>query len=445
MRIYLLDVYPDRDARISKDTNGGFGTVNDYGNGLLTRALTKRVNTDISWPPIELMYVASVLTKQGHSVLLSNEKEIVGGADDIFIIMSSIVAHETEVDLIERLHESGRRKLVAIGSFARAIPLPYITAGAWVVLSESDLYFTEKQITTIDFAGEACYLSSDGVLALDELPFPAFDLNNGLEKMNFSLYGKRTPVIPLLATRGCPYSCYEYCVYPFAQGRKVRHRSPENIIEEMRYWKNMHGVSYFIFRDPVFSIDRRHTLEFARKLVEQNLGVKFLIETHLRNLDEEVVEALWQAGLHMVKFGVESGSDQVLESGKRKNPAIIEQKETINRLHARSIETVAHYIIGLPAESREDFKKTINLSLYLNTTFAQLSVFTPYPGTPRWKEYEARLTTEKFSDFTQYRLVFDHPKLSYGDVEKLKESFYRRFYLRIGWLVQYFLRKISPT
>ena len=65
--------------------------------------------------------------------------------------------------------------------------------------------------------------------------------------------------IPILATRGCPYSCFKYCVYPLQQGRKVRQRSVKLIVDEMEHWKNK-NVAMFIFRDPVFSINKKHTI-----------------------------------------------------------------------------------------------------------------------------------------------------------------------------------------
>ena len=81
--------------------------------------------------------------------------------------------------------------------------------------------------------------------------------------------------IPLLATRGCPYSCFNYCTYPLQQGRKVRARSVKNIVDEIKYWQKELGTNKFVFRDPVFSINRKHTKEYCNEVIKQKLNIYF--------------------------------------------------------------------------------------------------------------------------------------------------------------------------
>ena len=132
-----------------------------------------------------------------------------------------------------------------------------------------------------------------------------------MSKIN-KLFGNYKSV-PILATRGCPYSCSRYCVYPLQQGKKVRQRNTKNIVDEMEYWNSKFNISMFIFRDPVFSINRKHTIEFCNELIKSNLKIKFMIETHLRILDSELIKILKQAGLKGVKVGVESAKTDVLK------------------------------------------------------------------------------------------------------------------------------------
>ena len=118
--------------------------------------------------------------------------------------------------------------------------------------------------------------------------------------------------IPILGTRGCPYSCFSYCVYPLQQGRKVRQRNPKFIVDEMEYWVKK-GITMFTFRDPVFSINRKHTLDFCDEMKNRNLKCYFIIETHLRILDKELINRLKEIGLKAVKVGVESFDEDVLK------------------------------------------------------------------------------------------------------------------------------------
>ena len=101
------------------------------------------------------------------------------------------------------------------------------------------------------------------------------------------------------------------------QGRKVRARSVENIIHEINYWKNKLGTNKFVFRDPVFSINRKHTINLCEQIINQNLKISFMVETHLNNMDDEMIALLKKAGLELVYVGVESSDNIVLQDMKR--------------------------------------------------------------------------------------------------------------------------------
>ena len=123
---------------------------------------------------------------------------------------------------------------------------------------------------------------------LDSLPFPLWNeyLKKYKLKNNFLDYNS-LPAIPIQFSRGCPYSCYNYCTYPLQQGRKVRYRSIKNVVDEIESLKDLHGYKKFVFRDPVFSINRSKTIDLCDEIIRRNLKISFLIETHLNNLDEE--------------------------------------------------------------------------------------------------------------------------------------------------------------
>src|SRR5262245_41275775 len=104
-------------------------------------------------------------------------------------------------------------------------------------------------------------------------------------KMNFIGAGA---TVPLIATRECPYSCYHYCTYPLQQGRKVRARDPQAIVAEMIHWSEQLGVVNFSFRDPVFSINRKHTIELCDEIQRSGRKFNLAVETHLKNIDEEL-------------------------------------------------------------------------------------------------------------------------------------------------------------
>src|SRR5580704_15773610 len=106
MKVLLLDVYKSGRARVSKDTNGGYGTVNDYGEGFVAQQLTRLKARSVEWPPLSGVYAAGVLRDQGHVVEYRKATlEEVGPAlvdgVDLCLLTSSVVCHETEVEAIK--------------------------------------------------------------------------------------------------------------------------------------------------------------------------------------------------------------------------------------------------------------------------------------------------------------------------------------------------------
>ena len=96
------------------------------------------------------------------------------------------------------------------------------------------------------------------------------------------------------------------------------------------------------------------------------------------------------------------------------------------------------FIIGFPADNEASIMKTINYAKKLNTTFSQFNVWTPYPGTPVFKEYENKIITEKFEDFDMYNLVFSHNIFTPKRIRELLSKSYSMYYGRISWLFKFF-------
>tara|TARA_Y100000389_G_scaffold114550_1_gene111712 strand:- start:219 stop:530 length:312 start_codon:yes stop_codon:yes gene_type:complete len=95
------------------------------------------------------------------------------------------------------------------------------------------------------------------------------------------------------------------------------------------------------------------------------------------------------------------------------------------------------FIIGFPTDTEESVMKTINYSKKLNTTFAQFSVWTPYPGTPVFKEFEDKITADKFEKFDQYNLVFKHKIFTPEKVRFLLSRSYTKYYGRLNWFLKF--------
>tara|TARA_Y100001935_G_C17295578_1_gene505891 strand:+ start:935 stop:2317 length:1383 start_codon:yes stop_codon:yes gene_type:complete len=442
MKFVILDVYPNKKHRLIKDTAGGYGTGNDFGNTIFSKILNMYVDNNIGMPAIEIMIISSIL-KKNHKVHYTrniNDNEIKDC--DFVILPSSIIAHETEVLSLSKLKD---KKVFVTGIFANTLKDKYLKDHSIVVKNESDTFFYN-----LDKSGklnkeflESLFLNKDGIndfysqVSLDDLPYPdwgSYSKKYPLRNNFFSINEKIA--IPLLGTRGCPYSCFNYCTYPLQQGRKVRARSVENIINEIKYWQKELGANKFVFRDPVFSINRKHTIQFCNEVINQKLNISFMVETHLNNLDDEMIGLLKSAGLELVYVGVESSSHVVLKDMKRFTVEHDKQYKVIKKCEDAGIKVKTMFIIGNPEDTKDTIIQSIQYSKYLPSLYSQFSVFTPYPGTPVYKDFQDIITETKLENFNQYNLIFNHKNLSRKEISNLKSLAYFSFYFNFKKIIQ---------
>ena len=437
MKIFILDPEKKVKHRISKDTSGGYGTGNDFGDTIIPVFLKKTLKIVHDWAPMFAVYTISVLKKYGHEVHYSKILPNDLNSFDLYIVVSSIVCCETECENIRNIAKFNKKVLV-IGPFATSNPKKYIEAGGTVILGEPEFFFLKGQ--DLNDVENNKIISFQHDFVLDDLPYP--DWESVSKNTNASSLFGGGKSLPILATRGCPYSCFKYCVYPLQQGRKPRSRDVVKIVDELEYWYKKLNVKMFVFRDPVFSINKKHTIEFCEELIKRKLKIKYIIETHLRILDGELIKILKQSGLKAVKVGVESGDEEVLKDANRFTIKKDEQLSKIRELEKNNILVSAMFIIGFPTDDKNSIMKTINYAKKLNTTFAQFSVWTPYPGTPVFKEYEDRIIAKNYEEFDQYNLVFRHNALSAKEIRELLGKTYTLYYGRLSWFFKFLKNSI---
>jgi len=444
MKFVILDVYPKKAHRLIKDTAGGYGTGNNFGKNLFSKLLNVYVDSKIGMPAIEIMYISAILKKENEVFYTRDKNSPKIDEADYVILPSSIIAHETEVDTLKLLKN---KKIFVTGIFSNIMRDNYDGENIIIVKNESDTFFYNLQKTgnlNEKFLNEL-FLDKKKInefytpVNLDDFPFPdwgdyvkSYPLRNDF----FSL--KEKIAIPILGTRGCPYSCFNYCTYPLQQGRKVRARTAENIVEEIKYWKNKLGATKFVFRDPVFSINRKHTIQLCEKIIEQKLDITFMVETHLNNMDDEMILLLKKAGLSLIYVGVESSSHVVLKDMKRFTIEHDQQYKIIKKCEDAGITVKTMFIIGNPEDTEDTIIASIEYSKYLPSLYAQFSVFTPYPGTPVYGDFKDIINEKKLENFNQYNLVFKHKHLTMEKIEKLKSLAYFRFYFNINKIIQVF-------
>ena len=101
------------------------------------------------------------------------------------------------------------------------------------------------------------------------------------------------------------------------------------------------------------------------------------------------------------------------------------------------IDIKAMYIIGLPSDTEETYLKTLKFSKLIVSTYAQFSVFTPYPGTPAFENYKDKIIANKYEDFNQWQLVFKHENFDKNKIRELLDLSYKSYYFRLSWILKF--------
>jgi radical SAM superfamily enzyme YgiQ (UPF0313 family) len=185
---------------------------------------------------------------------------------------------------------------------------------------------------------------------LDLLPFPARDLIFNPEDFSIN-YGM------IFTARGCPSKCI-FCASNKLWSRKVRFRSKENILEELKAVIKTHSISYFRFTDDTFTLNKKRTLDLCQLIIDEKLNIAWECDTKVKCLDEELLEKMKEAGCIQVNIGVESGSERIRRL-IRKECSIEKIEKAFRLINEVGIEAVAYFMFGFPSETKEDMEKTL--------------------------------------------------------------------------------------
>jgi anaerobic magnesium-protoporphyrin IX monomethyl ester cyclase len=212
-------------------------------------------------------------------------------------------------------------------------------------------------------------------------------------------------------------------------------RSVGNVVRELDYLASTYSNPHIVFRDPLFTAQRARTLEFCATLRRRALKLSFECETRLDDLDEELLDQLHEVGLRAVSFGVESADVGVLRrSGRRPIPRA-HQLAMVAHCRALHVDTIAFYVLGLPADTWQSVAATIDLSICLGTSVASYKICTPYPGTPLWTQMAPVVFETDWEKFDGFTPTFHHPNLTPEELRFLLGAAYSRFYVRPSFLL----------
>lgn len=260
---------------------------------------------------------------------------------------------------------------------------------------------------------------------LDELPFPAWDMFPAKGENPWDYYWdnicQHRPAAQMHASRGCNFRC-DFCVWiqVMYNNSTFRGFSPDRIIDEMEELVKRYGVKEIYFDDDMFTGNKKHVLEFCKRIKERGLKINWSVMGDAMVCDEEMLAAMADAGCVAMKFGVESGDYRVLKEINK--PVKLDRVERVcDKANSLGIKTHATFSFGLSGETHESMENTFQFMNRLNVDTLQVSITTPFPGTRFYQKAKEKghLLSEEWELFDgNHTSVIKNENLSNEEIQQ---------------------------
>jgi anaerobic magnesium-protoporphyrin IX monomethyl ester cyclase len=214
------------------------------------------------------------------------------------------------------------------------------------------------------------------IQSLDDMPVPMHELLP-LQKYRMPLI--KGPFTFIVTSRGCPAGC-TYCIKHVSYQYTARIRSPELIMEELWQLKKL-GINNIHMYADLFTVNRDQVIELCQRMIDEQINIKWMCNSRVDFVDEEMLALMGKAGCWLISWGIESGNEQILKHA-HKGAYPDKAERALKWAKKAGIMNWGYFIIGLPGETEETIRQTIDFAKRLPLDIALFHVAAPYPGTP---------------------------------------------------------------
>ena len=426
--------------------------------------LQPNYDSHVVHPPLGLGYLASFLKRENYHVSIFDGTLKNATLDDYLLAVKKFRSDLVGISVLTRGH--GKTKEM-IKILKRKFPkIPIIIGGTQVTAAPKEVILDlgadfgvigEGEVTLLGLVKELekaksnfgkinglAYKTVSGKLKintprelvgnLDDLPFPAWDL------MPPSKYriapvlepAHAFPIAPVLTSRGCPYNC-SFCASNAIWQRRLRLRSVDNVLSEVKMLKDKFGVKEIHFCDDNLTMNIKRAEEICRRLIEEKFNLPWQCPNGVRidRLTLPLLKKMKQAGCYALGLGIESGDQNMLNKiDKQLNLKII--PTVLKNLKKIGIESYAFFILGLPSETKKTVQKTIDFALSHPFDRVWFNIFAPYPGSPAFADW-IKDKDFKSIDWDKHdcsTAIMASEDLTSEEIERLQKKAIRKFYLR---------------
>jgi magnesium-protoporphyrin IX monomethyl ester (oxidative) cyclase len=266
---------------------------------------------------------------------------------------------------------------------------------------------------------------------LDEIPFPDWEQMDPrtYPKAPHGAIVKNFPIGSITTTRGCPYGC-TFCASPKLYDRRIRYRSPANVVEEIEYLVKRFGVREIHFEDDNLTLRRDHIEAICYLILERDLKISWACPNGVRadQVDENLLHLMKKSGCYYLAFGVESADPTILRKAN-KGETLEQMTRAIEGAHRMGISCQGTFVFALPGETQETIRRTINFAKKSKLARAQFLILDVLPGSELWDTLRGSFTPNwKKDSFREPEWLPE--SLSREEIIKAQARALRKFYLR---------------
>ncbi len=435
---------------------------------------SERIENEAAWPPLGLLYLSSVVQADGHEVKVidnararmkveSLAERVKKEKPDVIGISALTPTFGQAIKIAKAVKGKSPDAKLVFGNYHATFEYelllkkyPFVDA---VVLGEGERTFSEllkniskqaklKEVRGIAFQQEGKVVTTPPapfIEDLDKLPFPDRSLLEQEYRSEIvGILGSSGKFTTLLSSRGCPFAC-KYCACAAFSSRKARFRSPENVAAEMEL---LYGEGYdeVGFVDDNLLMNRKRVEKICELLRAKKVRMRLWAEGRADQASEELLRQFSRAGCKTLYFGIESGSQKVLDYyGKGITPEI--SRRAVSNAKKAGIENIiGSFIVGAPIETREDVKTTFDFALGLRgMDFPQMNILNLSPGMEFWNTAikEGYMKEGDYWDEPVAAVNVFPSILKETELSSMIDDFYKEFIKRPDFLVSQFLKTVK--
>lgn len=265
---------------------------------------------------------------------------------------------------------------------------------------------------------------------VDTLPLPARHL---LDPREYTVgHYTYAPQLLMVGSFGCPFRCI-FCLWTKTlYNHSIRLRDPKMIVKEMRLLVEEYGAKEIYFDDDLFNISEERVIKVCDAIIESKLKIPWITEMRVTPVSRRMLEKAKKAGCIKILYGVESGSQEILDKAK-KAITLDQVRRAFKLTNEIGIKTHAAFMLGLPGETIDTVERTIKFAKELDPDTIQCSLALPYPGTEFYEiaKRNGSLVVEDWADFDgEMGGVIEYPGLSKEYLRQSMSRMYKEFYVR---------------